>query len=127
MKQALTKTSRAFGASSTCVEQAQFPGFENTQFPPRAAVVSKRSPGRPKGPRGFVFRVPGHNSRCAFDCAVDLHSRARRNAVSALVARRSRGERDAFGHAEAIHGRQTLHFSFACVLAGFLRLRGGVL
>jgi hypothetical protein len=117
----------AFNARGSAPNPTLFPLQDFTVPGNSATVFHKRPRGRPSGPRGFIFRVPGPHARTAFDCAVDLHSRARRNAVSALVARRSRGERDAFGHAEAIHGRQTLHFSFACVLAGFLRLRGGVL
>lgn len=125
MTQPLTSSGKALNGSSTPGTQAEFPIFANS-FPPRAAVVSKRPRGRPKGPRGFIFRVPGSTARTAFDCAVDLHGKARQRATSALVARRSRGDRDAWANLEAIRGRHTLHFAFACALAGFLRIQGGV-
>ena len=114
-------------ASSTRVEQAQFPGFENTQFPPRAAVVSKRPRGRPKGPRGFYFRPPVRGAVRLLETAHHLHQQARQQATTALWMRRQAGERSHLAHSSALHGRAITHAALACVLAGFLSLRGGVL
>ena len=121
-----TTSGKAFTGSSTLGTQAEFPLLAN-QFPPRAAVVSKRPRGRPSGPRGFVFRIWGAGALQALRQAEAYHGYARRASVFALTARRQNGPRDAAGHASAIVGRSTLHFAFACVLAARLRLQGGAL
>lgn len=123
----LKSTTGNLRASSTCVEQAQFPGFENLQFPPRAAVVSKRSPGRPRGSRGFVFPLPVRGAVRLLETAQYLHGEARKQSVTALWMRRQHGERSHLAHSAALHGRAITHAALACVLAGFLSLRGGVL
>jgi hypothetical protein len=102
--------------------------FSLNDFTPRtASVFHKRPRGRPKGPRGFVFRVPGFTAWTALECARDLHQRAHKDATGALVSRRSQGQRSAMGNVFALHGRSMAHFAFACALAGVLRARGGVL
>lgn len=113
-------------ASSTRGEQAEFTGFENTKFPLRAAVVSKRPRGRPRGPRGFCFSVPGTGARDAVSSAVRLISKCRCLAMMALVFRRI-DARHALGHANALFGRRLVHCALAALLAAVLRLKGGAL
>ena len=102
--------------------------FPLTDFTPRnASVFHKRSPGRPKGPRGFYFTPPTRGAVRLLESAQHLHGEARKQSITALWMRRQHGERSHLAHSAALHGRAITHAAVACVLAGFLSLRGGVL
>ena len=125
--QQLTKTAGVASASSTREEQPEFPGLENTKFPLRAAVVSKRPRGRPRGPRGFCFSVPGSGALEAARSASRLLDRHARNQAIAALAFRRQNPRHVFGFAHAALGRNCVHCAFAALLAAGLRLKGGAL
>jgi len=92
----------------------------------KRTVLHKRLPGRPKGPRGFVFLTCAA-VRVLLVRVEEYLDRARRAATSALIARRLDGQRSSFGHLQAVVGRWSVLAAIACLLAVQLRTKGGVL
>lgn len=110
--------------------QVEFPFGLNSSISakPASSVVSKRSRGRPKGPRGFVFST--YSSGGALACFRRAHAQiehARTSSATAYTYRRCDGPRSYYARLRAADGRQCVHQALALLLAGCLLTKGGAL
>lgn len=94
---------------------------------PASSVVSKRSPGRPRGPRGFVFFVRFRGATEALKAAVRWLTNARSMGFQAGTMRRLNGPQCSVARMFAFQGRNFVVFALACFFAAFNYVQGGAL
>lgn len=92
-----------------------------------ASVFHKRTAGRPKGPRGFVFFNRFRGATDALAACLRWLTRAVKASRIALVLRRMNGVRCALARFSALEGRVAVSCALSCYVSAFCYFQGGAL